>query len=125
MKCPLVTSVKDDHISHFSLQHSLDGDVDVTFEYILPACARISSVLGAGFTQFLPFVMDPLLKGAMQEIQFSMVDADVDDTEGEVLALPSQLFMLEPEIIKRENIFRSSRTKRQGSKALLCRWEAV
>ena len=58
--------------------------MDITFDYILPACARISSVLGSGFSPFLPFVMEPLLKGAMQEIQFSMVDADEDDVEGEV-----------------------------------------
>jgi len=62
-----------------------DVDADVVFDYILPACARISSVLGADFVPFLPFVMEPLLRGAAQEVHFNMVDADEDDAEGEVV----------------------------------------
>lgn len=69
------------------LAGALGADVgsDATFEYILPACARISKSLGAHFEQFLPLVMPPLLAGATQEIQFSMEDAAEDDVEGEVV----------------------------------------
>eukprot|EP01038_Epipyxis_sp_PR26KG_P010303 gene10303-13849_t len=62
-----------------------DIEKDCTFEYILPACARISKALGADFSPFLQMVMEPLLRGATQEIKFSMVDADIDDLEGEVI----------------------------------------
>ncbi len=61
-----------------------DTERDITFEYILPACARISKALGTHFDPFLQVVMEPLLCGAVQEIQFSMVDAEDDDVEGEV-----------------------------------------
>eukprot|EP01041_Mallomonas_annulata_P004670 gene4670-9261_t len=58
---------------------------DTSFEYILPACARISKVLGSRFEPFLHVVITPVLVGATQEIKFSMEDADdaVDD-DGEV-----------------------------------------
>jgi hypothetical protein len=58
-----------------------DTENDSTFEYILPACARISKALGASFEPFLNTVMEPLLRGANQTIQFSMVDANDDDED--------------------------------------------
>lgn len=64
---------------------TLDTERDTTFEYILPACARISKALTTQFEPFLPALMDPLLAGAKQEIQFSMVDALEDDVDGEVI----------------------------------------
>ena len=57
---------------------------DNTFEYVLPACARISKALGSNFEPFLPFVMTPLFEAASQAIQFSMEDADEDDAGEEV-----------------------------------------
>lgn len=51
----------------------------------MPACARISKALGTDFIEFLPIVFDPLIQGAKQHIEFSMVDADDDDVEGEVV----------------------------------------
>ena len=63
----------------------MDTERDTTFEYILPACARISRALTTQFEPFLPALMDPLLAGAKQEIQFSMVDAQEDDIDGEVI----------------------------------------
>lgn len=62
----------------------LDKDSDLTFDYILPTCARISKALESRFEPFLPLVMNPLLAGANQVIQFSMTDAYEDDVEGEV-----------------------------------------
>lgn len=58
--------------------------MDIIFDYILPACARICKTLGGSFEPFLPFVMAPLLAGANQDIQFSLEDADDDEVEGEV-----------------------------------------
>lgn len=63
----------------------MDTERDTTFEYILPACARISKALTTQFEPFLPTLMEPLLAGAKQEIQFSMVDAQEDDVDGEVI----------------------------------------
>jgi hypothetical protein len=63
----------------------LDVERDTTFDYILPACARISRALTTQFEPFLPALMEPLLAGAKQEIQFTMVDAEEDDVEGEVI----------------------------------------
>ena len=63
---------------------AMGQDDDITFDYILPACGRISKALQKHFEPFLPLVMIPLLAGATQEIQFSMVDADEDENEGEV-----------------------------------------
>ena len=60
------------------------NDVDHSFDYVLPACARISKALGSDFEPFLPMVITPVLVGATQEIQFSMEDADEGDVEGEV-----------------------------------------
>jgi hypothetical protein len=62
-----------------------DSDKDTsTFEHILPACARISKALGVHFEPFLPAVMDPLLRGANQATEFSMVDAEEGDEVGDV-----------------------------------------
>ena len=47
-----------------------------TFDFVLPACARIANALGAQFEPFLPTVMPPLLQAASQVTEFSMVDAD-------------------------------------------------
>jgi hypothetical protein len=68
-----------------SLLQALDTERDTTFDYILPACARISRALTTQFEPFLPALMEPLLAGAKQEIQFTMVDAEEDDVEGEVI----------------------------------------
>jgi len=59
-----------------------ENDIDSEFDYILPACARISKALGSKFEPFLPFVMNPIFTGASQDIQFSMVDAN-DEDEGD------------------------------------------
>ena len=39
------------------------SDDDTTFDYILPACARIAKALKAQFEPFLALVMSPLLAG--------------------------------------------------------------
>lgn len=58
---------------------------DMTFEYILPACARIATALKSRFEPFLPLVMGPLLAGAAQQIQFTMEDVgDEDEDDGEL-----------------------------------------
>lgn len=57
---------------------------DITFEYILPACARMSKALGASFEPYLDVVMTPLLQGANQTIECTIEDAADDDVEGEV-----------------------------------------
>ncbi len=57
---------------------------DITFEYILPACARMSKALGASFEPYLDQVMTPLLEGANRTIECTIVDATEDDVEGEV-----------------------------------------
>lgn len=46
----------------------LQGDCedDITFDAILPACARISHALGDKFEPYLAIVMEPLLRGAQQ-----------------------------------------------------------
>jgi hypothetical protein len=62
-----------------------DANSDSTFEYILPACARISKALGDKFEPFLPHIITPLLVGANQEIKFQMEDANEDDEEGDVV----------------------------------------
>ena len=68
------------------LMHTLttDSASDAVFEYILPACARISKALGSQFEPYLSTVMVPLLAGATQDIKFSMEDANDDDVEGEI-----------------------------------------
>lgn len=57
---------------------------DITFEYILPACARMSKALGADFGPYLDLVLTPLLQGANKTIECTIVDAAEDDVEGEV-----------------------------------------
>lgn len=71
-------------ITVISSPQAQDSDRETTFDYILPACARISKALGAQFEPFLPTVMDPLLKGAVQTIEFSMVDVDDEDADDDV-----------------------------------------
>jgi len=56
---------------------------DILFEHILPACARIAKTLGPQFEQFLPTIMGPLLAGASQEVECNIVDAGVDDDDGD------------------------------------------
>jgi hypothetical protein len=63
---------------------SKSGSGDITFDYILPACARMSKALEARFVPFLSLVMSPLIVGATQEIKFSMEDACEED-QGEDL----------------------------------------
>lgn len=60
-----------------------DQNSDSTFEFILPACARISKALGEKFEPFLPHTIQPLLVGANQDINFHIEDANEDDEEGE------------------------------------------
>ena len=67
------------------LIEAMGEDDDTTFDYILPACGRISKALQHNFEAFLPLVMPALLVGATQEIHFSMVDAEEEDTDGEVI----------------------------------------
>jgi len=62
----------------------ITADIDIVFDHILPACARISKTLGPQFEQFLPTVMAPLLAAATQEVECSIVDAGVEDTEDDV-----------------------------------------
>ena len=69
-------------IFHNLMAQDKENDMD-TFEYTLPACARISKALGPQFEQFLPMVMEPLLKGASQQTDCSVEDAMDDDVEGE------------------------------------------
>ena len=59
--------------------------MDNDFDYILPACARISKAMGSQFEPLLPRVMELLLQGANQPTNFSMVDAEEDEVEGEVV----------------------------------------
>jgi hypothetical protein len=66
------------------LFHLMNVDDDITFEYILPACARIAKAIKYDFIQYLPIIFPKLLQGASQEIQFSFEDAAEDDVEGEV-----------------------------------------
>jgi hypothetical protein len=54
------------------------------FDYVLPACARISKAMAAQFECYLPLIMEILLRGANQPTNFSMTDADADEVEGEV-----------------------------------------
>jgi hypothetical protein len=67
-------------------------DADVTFEYILPACARIAKAIKHDFLQYLPLIYPPLLAGANQEIQFSFEDADDDEKVGEVRKTMNVIF---------------------------------
>ena len=67
------------------LIEAMGHDDDVTFDYILPACGRISKALQRHFEPFLPVVMSAVLAGATQDIKFSMVDADEEDVDGEVV----------------------------------------
>lgn len=57
---------------------------DNTFEFILPACARISKALGASFEPFLSMAMEPILRGAAQDVQFSITDATEDEVDEDV-----------------------------------------
>ena len=51
---------------------------------MLPACSRISKILNDKFEPYLPIIMDIILTGANQKINFSMIDANDDDVEGEI-----------------------------------------
>lgn len=64
-----------------------DTDRDTSFDYILPACARIAKALGRDFLPYLPIIYTPLLAGASQEVQFSMEDVDDDEAVGEVSSI--------------------------------------
>ena len=85
------------HLILSAMSVSGNFDSDTTFEYILPACARISKTLGAEFEQFLPAVMAPLLASAAQEVQCVVEDAcdediDEDDTANEETGMNSMVF---------------------------------
>lgn len=58
-----------------------DVDQEITFDYILPACARISKGLGSNFLQYMPHIMDIVLVGANQKINVSMTDIGEDEEE--------------------------------------------
>lgn len=62
-----------------------DKDNDCTFEYILPACTRISKSLGRHFEPYLAICMGPLLTGAVQDVHFAIEEAEDSDTVGEVI----------------------------------------
>jgi len=62
----------------------LDTEKNTTFDYILPACARISRALRQNFEPYLHMMVEPLLDAAQQDIQFSIVDAGEDDVEGDI-----------------------------------------
>ena len=57
------------------------GNDTITFDYILPACARIAKALGNHFEPFIPLVMGPLLVGANVDIQFTMEDLSEEDED--------------------------------------------
>ena len=62
-----------------------ESDADMSlFDHVLPACARISKALGVHFEPYVQTFMEPLLIGANQETEFSMVDANEDEQEGDV-----------------------------------------
>lgn len=61
-----------------------DANNDITFEYILPACAKMSKAVGAHFEPYLPFVMNCLMASINEPIQCIVEDADEDEAEGEV-----------------------------------------
>ena len=56
---------------------------DTLFDYILPACCRISKALGERFSPYLPYVMPAVLSAAAAVVQFTMEDADDTATVGE------------------------------------------
>ena len=60
-------------------------DMDDAFEYVLPACVRISKALGASFEPYMQLVMPPLLHGAAQVITCTVEDAEEGDAEGEAI----------------------------------------
>jgi len=62
----------------------LDTERNTTFDYILPACARISRAMRMNFEPYLQMMVEPLLQAAQQDIQFSIVDAGEDDVEGDL-----------------------------------------
>lgn len=62
----------------------LDTERNTTFDYILPACARISRAMRKNFEPYLQMMVGPLLEAAQQDIQFSIVDAGEDDVEGDL-----------------------------------------
>lgn len=62
----------------------LDADSDVTFDYLLPACARMAKALGSDFVEYVPPIFQLLLTGAKQELQFTAEEAGEDDVAGEV-----------------------------------------
>lgn len=57
------------------------GNDSITFDYILPACARIAKALGNHFEPFVPLVMGPLLIGARVDIQFSIEDVAEEEED--------------------------------------------
>ncbi len=61
-----------------------DASSDITFEYILPACAKMSKAVGAHFEPYLPLVMNSLMASINEPIQCIVEDADEDEIEGEV-----------------------------------------
>lgn len=67
------------------LLHSMGQECnkDITFDYALPACARVSKALGSDFERFLPVVMDPLLKGAAEEIDDAEIQTPEDDEDND------------------------------------------
>lgn len=69
-------------ILHFLL-HFIEADPEGSFEFALPACARISKVLKTDIVPFLPTIMTAVLRGATQEIHFSMEDVLDGEEEDE------------------------------------------
>ena len=61
------------------------------YDYILPACTRIAKVMKTrvNLNEYLPRMVEIILIGANQEVDFSMIDANDDDVVGEVCHLVS------------------------------------
>lgn len=59
------------------------GGDDTLFDYILPACCRISKALGQRFTPYLLYVMPAVLAAAAAVVEFTMEDADDSAAVGE------------------------------------------
>jgi importin-5 len=63
----------------------MDIDRDITFEYLLPACARIAKALGSDFVPHLPPIFQVILSGANQDLQFNAEEVGEDEASGDVV----------------------------------------
>lgn len=68
--------------------HALAMDaesLDITYEYLLPACARMAKALGNDFLPYLPHLFPVVITGARQELQFATEEAGEDEVAGEFI----------------------------------------